>query len=89
MAAWILDRVLAHLGNVDYGEPIGKEFRSQIEAKFFAHYLKDAPGKTRRRIRPQRHGQLSDRFEHLEALCAFSAARRRRPPACILQGAGS
>ena len=32
------------LGNLDYGEPIGKEFRSQIEAKFFAHYLKDAPG---------------------------------------------
>jgi hypothetical protein len=33
-----------HLGKVDYGEPIGKDFRSQIEAKFFAHYLKDAPG---------------------------------------------
>jgi hypothetical protein len=33
-----------HLGNIDYGEPIGKEFRAQIEAKFFAHYLKDAPG---------------------------------------------
>jgi uncharacterized protein len=33
-----------HLGNVDYGESIGKEFRAQIEAKFFAHYLKDAPG---------------------------------------------
>jgi putative CocE/NonD family hydrolase len=33
-----------HLGNIDYGEPIGKEFRSQIEAKFFAHYLKDTPG---------------------------------------------
>ena len=33
-----------HLGNLDYGEPIGKEFRSQIEAKFFAHYLKDEPG---------------------------------------------
>jgi putative CocE/NonD family hydrolase len=33
-----------HLGNVDYGEPIGKEFRAQIEAKFFAHYLKDAAG---------------------------------------------
>ena len=32
------------LGNMDYGEPIGKEFRAQIEAKFFAHYLKDAPG---------------------------------------------
>jgi uncharacterized protein len=33
-----------HLGNLDYGESIGKEFRAQIEAKFFAHYLKDEPG---------------------------------------------
>ena len=33
-----------HLGNLQYGEPIGKEFRERIEAKFFAHYLKDAPG---------------------------------------------
>ena len=33
-----------HLGNLDYTEPIGKEFRAQIEAKFFARYLKDAPG---------------------------------------------
>jgi putative CocE/NonD family hydrolase len=33
-----------HLGNLDYGQSIGKEFRSQIEEKFFAHYLKDAPG---------------------------------------------
>ena len=33
-----------HLANIQYGEAIGKEFRSQIEAKFFAHYLKDAPG---------------------------------------------
>jgi len=32
------------LGNLDYSEPVGKEFRAQIEAKFFAHYLKDAPG---------------------------------------------
>jgi putative CocE/NonD family hydrolase len=32
------------LGNLDFGEPIGKEFREQIEAKFFAHYLKDEPG---------------------------------------------
>jgi putative CocE/NonD family hydrolase len=36
-----------HLGNLDYGEPIGKEFRAQIEAKFFAHYLKDAPGENK------------------------------------------
>lgn len=33
-----------HLGNLDYGEPIGSEFRARIEAKFFAHYLKDQPG---------------------------------------------
>jgi putative CocE/NonD family hydrolase len=32
------------LGNLVYGEPIGKEFRAQIESKFFAHYLKDEPG---------------------------------------------
>ncbi|MDE3200557.1 MAG: CocE/NonD family hydrolase [Acidobacteriota bacterium] len=33
-----------HLGNVKYGEPIGDEFRANIEAKFFAYYLKDKPG---------------------------------------------
>ena len=33
-----------HLGNLDYTESIGNEFRSRIEAKFFAHYLKDEPG---------------------------------------------
>jgi len=32
------------LGSLNYGEPIGTEFRTQIEARFFAHYLKDAPG---------------------------------------------
>jgi hypothetical protein len=32
------------LGNLNYGEPIGMEFRKQIEAKFFAHYLKGQPG---------------------------------------------
>jgi hypothetical protein len=34
----------ARLGNLKYGEPIGDEFREQIEAKFFAHYLKGQPG---------------------------------------------
>ena len=28
-----------HLGNLDFTEPIGKEFRARIEARFFAHYL--------------------------------------------------
>jgi putative CocE/NonD family hydrolase len=32
------------LGNVDYRESIGREYRAQIEAKFFAHYLKDESG---------------------------------------------
>jgi putative CocE/NonD family hydrolase len=32
------------LGNLEFGEPIGTEFRRQIEAKFFTHYLKDEPG---------------------------------------------
>jgi putative CocE/NonD family hydrolase len=32
------------LGNLEYGQPIGKEFREQIEAKFFGHYLKDEAG---------------------------------------------
>jgi len=32
------------LGNLDYTEPIGKEFRTRIEARFFAHYLKDEAG---------------------------------------------
>ena len=32
------------LGNLNYREPIGTEFRKDIEANFFAHYLKDQPG---------------------------------------------
>jgi putative CocE/NonD family hydrolase len=33
-----------HLGAVNFGEPVGDEFRRQIEAPFFAFYLKDQPG---------------------------------------------
>ncbi|WP_109489454.1 CocE/NonD family hydrolase [Occallatibacter savannae] len=33
-----------HLGNLNYGESIGTEFRRDIEAKFFGHFLKDEPG---------------------------------------------
>ncbi len=33
-----------HLGNLDYSESIGNEFRANIEAKFFGHYLKDESG---------------------------------------------
>jgi uncharacterized protein len=34
------------LGNLKYDEPIGTEFRTRIEARFFAHYLKDESGFT-------------------------------------------
>ncbi|HEX3470112.1 MAG TPA: CocE/NonD family hydrolase [Silvibacterium sp.] len=33
-----------HLGSVDFGAPIGDQFRKQIEAPFFAYYLKDQSG---------------------------------------------
>lgn len=32
------------LGDLDYGQPIGSEFRRKIEAPFFAHYLKGDGG---------------------------------------------
>jgi putative CocE/NonD family hydrolase len=33
-----------HLGALDWTQPIGDQFRAQIEAPFFAKYLKDEPG---------------------------------------------
>jgi putative CocE/NonD family hydrolase len=32
------------LGPLNFSEPVGKEFRRDIEAPFFAYYLKDQPG---------------------------------------------
>jgi putative CocE/NonD family hydrolase len=40
--SWVLTE--RHLGNLDYTEPIGKEYHAQIEDRFFAHYLRDEPG---------------------------------------------
>ena len=34
----------SRLGNLEFGGHTGKEYRAQIEAKFFARYLKDEPG---------------------------------------------
>ncbi len=34
----------SRMGNLNFGQPIGREFRQQIQAKFFAHYLKDPRG---------------------------------------------
>jgi uncharacterized protein len=39
---WV--RTTRHLGVVDFGAATGDEFRQEIEAPFFAHYLKDQPG---------------------------------------------
>jgi len=33
-----------HLDAVNFGEPVGDQFRQHIEAPFFAYYLKDEPG---------------------------------------------
>ncbi len=63
-----------HLGNLDYGEPIGKEYRAQIEAKFFAHYLKDAPA----RILPASISKTRPAFR--PARIPGSATRTFRPP---------
>ena len=40
--SWVLTE--RHIGNIDYTEPIGKEYHAQFEDRFFAHYLKDEPG---------------------------------------------
>jgi uncharacterized protein len=37
-------RTTRHLGIVDFGAPVGDQFREQIEAPFFAFYLKDQSG---------------------------------------------
>ncbi len=39
---WV--RTTRHLGALDFGAPVGDQFRKQIEAPFFAHYLKDEDG---------------------------------------------
>ena len=39
---WV--RTTRHLGALDFGAPAGDQYRKQIEAPFFAHYLKDEDG---------------------------------------------
>ncbi len=66
-----------HLGNLDYGEPIGTEYRTRIEARFFAHYLKDEPGlrsKTPPASKPAQTPGSITRTSH---------PKNRAPRACI------
>ena len=37
-------RTTRHLGALDFGVAVGDQYRHQIEAPFFAHFLKDEPG---------------------------------------------
>ncbi|MGA9061039.1 MAG: CocE/NonD family hydrolase [Terracidiphilus sp.] len=70
------------LGNLDYGEPIGSEFRKQIEAKFFAFYLKDKPGFDLEDTASFQTG--SNIWKHY----AHFPPRESRPTSLYLEGAG-
>jgi len=72
-----------HLGNLNYGEPIGKEFRAQIEAKFFGHYLKDEPGFDLENSASFRTG--SNTWEHY----AHFPPVKSEPTSLYLQGDGT
>ena len=71
-----------HLGNLDYGEPIGTEFRSQIEAKFFAHFLKDEPGFDLDDTASFQTGSNTWKY------CSHFPPQQSRPTALYLGGAG-
>jgi putative CocE/NonD family hydrolase len=66
-------QVARHLGNLDYTEPIGKEFRAQIEAKFFAHYLKDEPAANSSGFDLEDTASFQTGSNTMEALHALSA----------------
>ena len=71
-----------HLGNLNYGQPIGKEFRTRIEARFFAHYLKGQPGFTLRNTASFQTGSnIWQYYSHFPP-------RRSRPTSLYLDGNG-
>ena len=69
-----------HLGNLDYTEPIGKEFRARSKPNSSPTTSRTSPANPR--LRPRRHRQLPNRLQHLEALRPLPA-QRSRPPAFI------
>jgi putative CocE/NonD family hydrolase len=71
-----------HLGNLDYTEPIGKEYRARIEAKFFAHYLKDEPGFDLENTASFQTGSNTWKFY------SHFPPRESQPTSLHLQGAG-
>ncbi len=71
-----------HLGNLDYGVPIGTEYRTRIEARFFAHYLKDEPGFT---LEDTASFQTGSNTWHYYA---HFPPKESRPTSLYLDGAG-
>ncbi|MGD0829941.1 MAG: CocE/NonD family hydrolase [Terracidiphilus sp.] len=78
---------LRRLGSVNYTEPIGKEFRTQIEAKFFAHYLKDAPGENSSGFDLEDTASFQTGSNSWKRYAHFPPAESR-PTSLHLQGAG-
>jgi uncharacterized protein len=63
-----------HLGDINFGAPVGDEFRRQIEAPFFAFYLKDQPGLDLRNTATWQTG--SDRWRYYDQWPPKNAATR-------------
>ena len=65
-------------------EPIGTEFREQIESKFFAHYLKGQSGFDLQNTASFQTGSNTwkyyAQFPPRESQPTSAASRRRRPP---------
>ncbi|MGD0730075.1 MAG: CocE/NonD family hydrolase [Terracidiphilus sp.] len=76
-----------HLGNLDYTAPIGKQFRAQIEAPFFAHYLKDEPGSNPSGFDLQNTASFQTGSNTWQRYSHFPPVESR-PTSLYLQGAG-
>jgi predicted acyl esterase len=72
-----------HLGSLDYTEPIGKEYRAQIEAKFFAHYLKDEPGTNPSGFDLEDTASFQTGSNTWKRYAHFPPRKESRPPASI------
>ena len=76
VASWLLVVVVACAWAISItASPSAKSSARSIEAKFFAHYLKDEAAD----FDLAEYGQLSDRLEYLEVLRAFSAREAAHP----------
>jgi putative CocE/NonD family hydrolase len=70
------------LGVLNFGQPIGKEFRKRIQARFFAYYLKGRPGFTLKNTASFQTGSNAWKYY------AQFPPRRSRPTSLYLGGGG-